>query len=57
MNEYGICWIETFGRQMQTRAKQKFFDTCAAREKFAARLAELENFVEFAAWSNPRSDA
>lgn len=43
---YGIRWVET-NKKDQMVMKQKFFATEKARDKFADRVEQKDNFIRF----------
>jgi len=49
--EYGVQWVE-FDKQDRAVTKEKIFKTKAARDKFADKVQEKNNFWKFAAWYN-----
>lgn len=50
--DYGIRWSE-FDKNDRVTNKEKFFDNSEARDKYADKLQEKDNFKEFLAWSDP----
>ena len=46
--DYGIRWQE-FNRRNELIAKEKFFSSPEARENFADKLTEKDNFYEITA--------
>lgn len=53
--EYGVRWRQAAGRGGNIATKEKFFKTEEQREKFANKLEEQDGFIEFLAWSQPRT--
>jgi hypothetical protein len=49
--EYGVEWVE-FNKKNQAVCKHKMFKTKEARDKFANKVQEKDNFWKFATWSN-----
>lgn len=49
--EYGVRWQE-FNRRDEAVTKEKFFATATARDRFADKVQDKDNFWRFCAWSN-----
>lgn len=52
MNQFGIKWYRWAGPG-RLREHEKFFNSADAREKFARKEAERDDFVEFLDWTDP----
>lgn len=53
---WGVRWAE-FGRDDRVVNKEKIFKTEKAREAFAEKVSQKDNFKEFLAWSEPQTES
>ena len=51
MSEYGIRWVE-FNKRNEMVTKEKIFKTEKARNRFADKVVEKDNFYQIDAWLN-----
>lgn len=47
--EYGVQWYE-FDRSNHRTLKERFFKTGKARDSFARKKEEKDNFITFTSW-------
>jgi hypothetical protein len=49
--EYSVRWTE-FNKRNEAITKEKHFSTEKARDRFADKVAEKDNFWKFESWQN-----